>query len=319
MAMSVAEMKAPALEVSEKIMKEVAAQAVEAKESASKKETKDRIAVVMTKEREDLAIQDQIPVAKADHLQVVPSEVEKIDLTMATKDRIAVAMTKEQEDLAIQDQILVAKADHLRAVRSAVEKTDLTMATKGQQELSATDQIQEETTIAQKDFASLTTIEEANVHTVVEVDSANAMAIAVLLAMKEEVEADLTAEALANVKPTIAQVIEAVHQATTGRMEEVLKNVMASVQVERDQTTLVKEGLPTAAQVREGVHSTAEIMTIDVSHAAIANQPMAPNALTASRIISQANAPALVDLLEKAEPFRQIMIQEISRNIRIQI
>ena len=324
MEMIVAVMKVPVLEVSEKIMKEEAVQAVlvEERESTFKTKTKDQTAVAMTTEVEVLAIPGQITEAKADlqvaHLATEIKEtsveksalktdvmiteqvvlaVETTEVSMEIRDQIAVAMLNEREVLEIPDQIAEAKADH-QVVHSEAETTEVSMVTKGQQETLATDQTQEETTIAQAD-SETKTIEAATDPTGVDLPNVKAMI--------EEVVADLQAVASADATMTIAQAIEK-DRVEIAHQEADLTNVMAkAVQVAKDQITLAKEDHLTVARAKEVDLSIVKTMTIDATHAEIANLHLVPNDLMASQIISRASAPALVAMRAKAEPYRQIM------------
>jgi hypothetical protein len=168
MVMNVVEMKAPVLEVSEKIMKEAAVQTalVEEKESTFKRETKDRIAVVMTIGREDLAIRGQTTVAKADHLQAVHLAIETIEVSMATKDLLGILATDQTQEETTIAQATSANLMTIEAENALMEKA-MAIAT-----------------LEEEAIASTITIEA-------EVDSANAMATAVLVVTKEKVTADL--------------------------------------------------------------------------------------------------------------------------------
>ena len=331
---NVVEMKAPVLEVSEKIMKEVAVQAalVEEKESTFKRETRDRIAVVMTIGREDLAIQGQTTVAKAGHLQVVHLAIETIEVSMATKDLQGILETDQTQE---ETTIAQATSENLTTIEAENALMEKAMVIATLEEAAIANTIIKEAAVDLVD-AMVTAVqavmtEEKEADLPVE-DSADVMATAVLLAMKEEVEADRTvvedsqdvmvitaqvatkeemiADLLAvdsaDATMTTDQIVEKDQRVMAQEVDS--KNVMAKVvQVEKDRTTLAKEDPQIADLVKEEVHLIAEIMMIDATHVVTANHHSAPSALMANPTISLVNAQVLVAMPAKAEPFRRIM------------
>lgn len=334
MVMNVVEMKAPVLEVSEKIMKEVAVQAalVEEKESTFKRETKDRIAVVMTIGREDLAIQGQTTVAKAGHLQVVHLAIETIEVSMETKDLQGILETDQTQE---ETTIAQATSENLTTIEAENALMEKAMVIATLEEAAIANTIIKEAAVDSVDAmvtavqALMTEEKEADL---LVADSAGVMATAVQVAMKEEVEADHTvvvdsqnemviAAQVATKEEMIADLLAVDSADATMKTDQIVekdrrviaqeadsKSVMVkAVQVAKDRTTLAKEDPQTADLVKEEVLLTEETMMIDATHVVTANHHSAQNAHMASRTISRANAQVLEAMLAKAEPFPRIM------------